>query len=276
MTQVNWAKSYLDSEVQIAQPVPYFGQQEIRNKIQPFLEQHKFPHTLLTGPPGIGKTHLAHWIAGMRAQQFEEHLCPVTISDVAHYGIVFLDEIHRQSNPESLYPLMDNVTVTLIGATTRPESLEPAFRSRFFLVLKLRHYTPEAMAEMLRHYAQADLDDEIAMTFAKASAGNPRQLQRIILTAQGIDSWDPEEVLQVCQVNADGLTEAHFDYLTQLYGAGRPVGVSQLALLLYSDDQTVKEVERLLLHHDLISLTSSGRKLTKKGRRYLEASGWKT
>lgn len=248
----------------------FFGQKQIVAQVEPFLKRvEKFPNTLILGPPGIGKTHLARWIANQRKYSFEELLCPVGPEELPISGIVLLDEIHRQTRPEWLFPVMENVTVTILGATTRPDKIEPAFSSRFFLRLHLERYDQESMEEMVRHYSSIE-DDEWVAIYATASAGNPRQLLRLVKTAQGLGTYEPEQVLPACRINADGLTELHLKYLQTLYKMNRPIGLSQIATLLYVDEGTVRDLERLLIDMELASLASNGRALTKMGKKYVE------
>ena len=112
--------------------------------------------------------------------------------------------------------------------------------------------------------------DESVEVLAKAAAGNPRQAERIVETAKGLDTHDPETVLSTCRITADGLTDLHLRYLEALTDLRRPVGLNQLATVLWSDEQTVRETERLLLEYGLVELSSSGRSLTRNGKRYVE------
>lgn len=182
---------------------------------------------------------------------------------------MLLDEAHRQTRPESLWPAMENRHVTVIGATTRPEKLEPAFKSRFFLQLHLERYGTEAMEELIYHLTDG-WDADSVETLAKASGGNPRQAERIVETAKGLNTHEPEVVLSACRITADGLTDLHLRYLSALDKLNRPVGLHQLSTMLWSDDQTVRETERMLIEFGLIELTSSGRTLTRNGKTYLK------
>jgi len=271
-----WAKvllaaSEIDFEIlAAASKAAFLGQHAIKKQIAPFLESSEpFPNALLLGEPGIGKTQLARWIAAQRDESFQEHLCPVAPTQL-DTTIVLLDECHKQSSPEPLFEMMENRHVTVLGATTRPAQLEPAFRSRFFLELHLMPYPVEEMKEIISYLSGGEvLDETQLLTFASASAGNPRQAERIMLTAERMKSFDPAVVLPTVKITADGLTEMHLKYLDVLSGMKRPVGLSQLATLMYSDTQTVQSIERVLLQYGLIDLAPNGRTISTKGRAYL-------
>ena len=69
--------------------VLFFGQEDVKNQIAPFLNRSQgFPNMLILGEPGIGKTQLAKWVASQRRELFDELLCPVKPEDVPDYGIV--------------------------------------------------------------------------------------------------------------------------------------------------------------------------------------------
>jgi replication-associated recombination protein RarA len=88
---------------------------------------------LLTGEPGLGKTQFGRWLAWRRQKPFFERLAPVKPESLPPYGVLLLDEVHRQSDVESLFPVMDKGVLTVIAATTKPDKLDSAFRSRFLL-----------------------------------------------------------------------------------------------------------------------------------------------
>lgn len=268
-----WARKTLgiSREVAVAQEgLVYFGQEEAIKQIQPFLDRGAdFPNTLILGEPGIGKTRLARWVADQRAEPFEEILCPAKPEDVPDYGIVLLDEVHRQNRPEWLFPTMESATVTILGATTRPEQLEPAFASRFFLKLYLTRYSQRAMSDMAKYLLPGASAESIDM-YASASAGNPRQLERIARVADQVGVDNMEMVLSTCQVTGDGLTSLHLRLLRTLLKGNRPMGLGTISSLLYLDDATIKEQERLLVELDLIELRPNGRMITRAGKDYLK------
>lgn len=268
---VRWAQRSLGVEPSspTSQEIKMFGQEAVVKQITPFLDSSvSFPHTLILGEPGVGKTHLARWIASKRGQVFEELLAPAYPEDLPHTGIVLLDEVHRQNHPERLFPVMESATVTILGATTRPEKLEPAFASRFFLKLYLTRYSDEAMAEMAKYLLPGAADDVVAI-FASASAGNPRQLERIAAVADRVGMNDAETVLSTVQITADGLTDIHLRMLRTLKKGNRPMGLSTLAVMMYIDEDTVKQHERLLVEFDLIELRPNGRLITRAGKQYM-------
>lgn len=267
---IEWSRSILEAseDAELADEVALFGQDELKNQIKPFLSRpERFPHTLILGPPGSGKTHLARWIAAKRKEPFAEFIAPIRGPEsLPRTGLILLDEVHRQARSEWLFPLMEQA-LTLLAATTRPELIEPAFASRFFLTLTLEPLDQHASEEMMETMLEEGPHIPI---LAKASAGNPRQALQIIETAIALNTKDPELILSTVRINADGLRDLHMKYLKTLTRLARPTGVNQLAILLGTNDQTIKEHERLLLELGLIDLATNGRILTRKGHRYLE------
>lgn len=253
-----------------ATEVIFFGQNDVKNQIAPFLGRSEaFPNMLVLGEPGIGKTQFAKWVASQRKEVFDELLCPVKPEDIPDYGIILLDEAHLQRHPEWLWPTMESHLVTVLGATTRPELLEPAFKSRFFLTIHLRKADEDALVELCE-YLLPGVSKESAKVYAGASAGNPRQMERICATAEQVGVNDPALVLATCRLTVDGMTEYQITMLEALERAARPLGLGSLAVLMYTDEQSIREAERLPVEEGLIQLRSNGRTLTKRGKRYLE------
>lgn len=267
---IDWGERILKlleaTEDPFAQQVELFGQEGAKAQIEPFLDS-EIPNILMLGEPGIGKTHMARWIAAQKRAYFIESLCPVEPTDAPATGVWLLDECHRQSKPEPLFRIMESGLICVIGATTRPDKLDPAFRSRFFIQVYLEPLNEKArkdyMAYLLGDIPEADLE-----ILAAASAGNPRQAQRIAATAEALESTDPAEVLEACRINADGLGELHLKIMKALNRTSRGTGLNTLALMVRSDEGTVADHEMFLLDMGLIELTPTGRKLTAKGRDY--------
>jgi Holliday junction resolvasome RuvABC ATP-dependent DNA helicase subunit len=241
-------------------------------QLAPFLVSEKrMPNTLMYGEPGLGKTQLARKIAFERNDEFEELLCPVKAADVPDFGIVLLDEVHKQTNPEPLFPLMEEGNVTVLGATTRPEKLESAFKSRFFLQMHLERYLPEEIQKIITATAENEITEEQAVALSHAAAGNPRQAERLVETGDRLGTYDPETVLSAARIDGNGLTDLHMKYLEIGLATRRPVGIAQMATMLYLDEQTTREIERYLIEMGLVELLSNGRTLTRDGRAYATA-----
>ena len=269
-----WARRLLgldDTSKKASMGLKFFGQEVAIGQIRPFVARSAtFPHTLILGEPGIGKTRLARWIADQRREAFEEILSPAKPEDLPIHGIVLLDEVHRQNHPEWLFPIMENATVTILGATTRPEQLEPAFASRFFLKLHLARYGEEAMIEMAESLLPGARTETLVM-YAGASAGNPRQLERIVAVAEQVGVDNTEVTLATCRITGDGLTDVHIRLLRALKKGNRAMGLGTLAVMLYLDEDTVRQHERLLVETDLVELRPNGRLITGAGRQYVNS-----
>ena len=184
-------------------------------------------HLLLAGPPGLGKTSIAHIVAHEMGAKITATSGPAIgragdligiLTNLEQHDILFIDEIHRLSKivEEFLYPAMENFEIdfvidkgpyaktikfhlkrfTLIGATTRSGLLSNPMRSRFGMVSHLEFYTPEELVQVLQRSAKilgVSLDAETARAIAERSRGTPRIANRLL-----------RRVRDYAQVKADG------------------------------------------------------------------------
>lgn len=197
----------------------YVGQRAVREQLHIFIEAAKrrgepLDHLLLFGPPGLGKTTLAHIVAAEMGVNLRQTSGPVLerpgdlaaiLTNLEKNDVLFIDEIHRLSPvvEEILYPALEDYQIdimigegpaarsikldlppfTLIGATTRAGSLTNPLRARFGIVNQLQFYTPEELVTIVRRSARllgVAIDPEGAAEIAHRSRGTPRVANRLL------------------------------------------------------------------------------------------------
>jgi len=197
----------------------FIGQKELVANVKVAIEaarQRKEPleHMLFSGPPGLGKTSLAHIIARETHSKITITSGPAIeragdfigiLTNLEQGDILFIDEIHRLSKTveEFLYPAMENFKIdfvvdkgpyartinfslkpfTLIGATTRSGLLASPLRDRFGIFYHLDFYDPADLAEIIARSAgklNVDIDAEAALEVACRSRGTPRIANRLL------------------------------------------------------------------------------------------------
>lgn len=197
----------------------FVGQQKLKDNLKVFIEattnrKEALDHVLFYGPPGLGKTTLAHIIASELKVDFKSTSGPVLerqgdlaaiLTNLSEHDVLFIDEVHRLPRivEEVLYPAMEDFKLdiiigqgpsartlkislnrfTLVGATTRTGLLTSPMRARFGVVGRLEFYEPEELKQIVLRSSSilgTRIEEDAALEIASRARGTPRIANRLL------------------------------------------------------------------------------------------------
>lgn len=293
----------------------FVGKPELKHKLETFIKASKLnktslQHTLIYGPPGVGKTSIAIILANalntkikvLQATHLQKTSDLLNALSIINKGdVLFIDEIHALNIQlmEFLFPLMEDFSVnlilgkefnsritkmkmpdfTLIGATTQYGKILNALEERFGIVINIDYYEEKEIIEIIENRLRINnviLKNEEIKILAKNSRYTPRLALRItdrICDYKMIDkNLKIEQILKSLEIYEYGLTKQDLIYLKALNQKNKsPLGIKSISLITNIDQITLEnKIEPFLLKIGLIEKTIRGRVINQKGKNYLK------
>ena len=256
-------------------------------------QRQPFPHTLIYGPSGAGKTTLAKYISSainasdyisLYAPELEALMLSMMLTSIEENSLIVIDEIHAlkkglveqiyQPIEEFVYGGEDIPPFTLIGITTDLNMLPDAFVRRFRLKYRVTLYTVPELAQVVSGLTNQNWSNDAIEAIANMSRGSPglaRNHVELIESMYNGDISDTEilEYMKLQHIDILGLEEVDIEYM-KVVSRFDALALSTISSLLSEREKTIEEnIEPYLFRCGFVMKTSKGRVLTPRGKSYI-------